>query len=136
MQGPRMADRKGAKAGHGRPDGTAVVEALGDPVDRAIATCLADRARPVKEIAEACDLSEATAYRHVNRLVDEGILFLARSGITEEGKRVDLYRCAVNRLLVTVTPDGLDVHVELAEDAADRLRRVWMDIRTEPEDEP
>lgn len=111
------------------PDEEAVVEALGDAANRCILAACAQQARPVKEIAEGCDLALATAYRHVNDLAADGLLFLERSAISAEGKRVDLYRAAVRRVEIAFGPGGTEVRYELVEDAADRLRRVWMDIK-------
>lgn len=111
------------------PNEEAVADAVGDAVNRCILAAVSDEARPVKEVAEACDLALATAYRHVNDLAEKGLLFLERSAISAEGKRVDLYRAAVRRVELTFRPDGAEVRYELVEDAADRLRRVWMDIK-------
>lgn len=134
--GAEDADDPGADEPPGRyrpPDEQAVADALGDPVNRCILAACVEQARPVKDIAEACDLSLATAYRHVNALTEEGLLFLDRSAISEEGKRVDLYRAAVRRVEIAFGPDGAEVRYDLAEDAAGRLRRVWMDIKEQRE---
>lgn len=131
-----MPDPRDERTGrYRRPDEDAVVEALGDPVDRGILALLADKARPVKAIAEALDLSQPTAYRRINRLADDGVVYLERSGITEDGKRVDLYRSAIRTVHVTVTSDGLEVRFRLREDAADRLHRVWMDLKEHDDQE-
>jgi DNA-binding Lrp family transcriptional regulator len=89
--------------------GAELLDHLGDDVSRSILACCAAAARSVGELAEQCDVSEATIYRRLNRLLDAGLL--------DEDTRIDAtavsggkeYTTAVERVEVTLGDDGVDV---------------------------
>lgn len=90
----------------------AVLDHLGDDVSRSILGACAADARSVGELAELCDVSEATIYRRLNRLMAAGLL--------DEHTRIDStavsggkeYTTAVERIDVSLGPEGIEVHTD------------------------
>lgn len=90
-------------------DAMDVLDHLGDEVSRTIlAACSAD-ARSVGELATLCEVSEATIYRRLNRLMNAGIL--------EERTRIDTrtvsggkeYTTTVSNVDVAFDENGISV---------------------------
>lgn len=111
------------------PTDDAVAEALGDAASRSILAACMERPRSVRDIVDITGLATATAYRHVHNLEDAGLLVVARSAISEQGKRYDLYRSTVRTARLEIGPDGVQVSWDLDESVEDRLVRMWNDMR-------
>lgn len=90
----------------------AVLDHLGDDVSRSVLAACASDARSVGELAELCDVSEATIYRRLNRLMSAGLL--------DEHTRIDSravsggkeYTTAVERIDVSLGSDGIEVRTD------------------------
>lgn len=106
-----------------------MLQAFSDPTSRRILAACVARARSVKEISEETDIPLASAYRHVNDLVAQGILFRSRSAISDEGRRYDLYRSRIRRATLEMTPEGVAVNWEVNEEVEERLERLWKELR-------
>lgn len=114
-----------------------VAAALSDEYERRILAVCVAQPKSVKEIERETQLPPATLYRHVNRLLRGGLLFIERSALTEDGKRYDLYRCGIRRARLEFDADGIRCTWEPVEGAAQKLARVWSSLRTKPPaDEP
>lgn len=102
-----------------------VEDAVSDPTDRYILAACIDRARPVQEIAEWAGLPRTTAYRHINELEDQQLLFVERSAMTEDGKTYDLYRSRLRNASIRVEAREVVVEWETVEAIEDRVKRMW-----------
>lgn len=109
-------------------DRATLFEALDNETARAILVDAAEEPRSARELADRTGTSHTTVYRWLERLEAHGLL--------EEGLRIDMdgnhhkvYQSAVERLEIDVRADGLAVRVERREGAADRLTRIWEEIR-------
>lgn len=106
-----------------------VLEALSDDSARQVIAACATDARSVKEISEVADIPLASTYRHVRSLVDSGILVRARSAISEDGKRFDLFRSRIHDASLSLTPDGIEVRWGVNDDVEERIERLRKDMR-------
>lgn len=107
----------------------ALVEALGDPYARRILATLVKRPRAVKDISQETQLPLPTTYRHVNRLVEQGLVVIERSALTEDGKRFELYRSRIKAARIEMDGAGERVTWEANEPVEDRLASLWDDLR-------
>lgn len=87
------------------------------------------KAKPVKSIELETELPQATVYRQVHRLVEDGLLAVERSALTEDGKRYELYRSRIQRAKLEVDASGVRMTWELVEEMEERLARVWNSLR-------
>lgn len=116
-----------AKPGPLRPE--AILEALGDGYTRRILATMVKRPRAVKDISQETQLPLPTTYRHVNRLVEQGLVIVERSALTDDGKRFELYRSRVKAARIEMDAAGERITWELNEPVEDRLASLWDDLR-------
>ena len=91
--------------------------------------------RMLKEAKSASDLAYETrtplssVYRRIHELNEAGLLAVERAMITEQGKRLELYRSAVNEvnLKFEMASDLLDLRPN--EDIENKFYRLWSSIR-------
>jgi DNA-binding IclR family transcriptional regulator len=110
-------------------DENKVAAALSDANARRILSVCIKQARSVREIETETAMPQATVYRHVNHLVEEGLLLVERSAITPDGKRYELYRSRLRRARVEVDAAGVRVYWEPVEEIEERLARIWTSLR-------
>lgn len=106
-----------------------VAESLADPYARRVLAVCVRQARPVKDIAHETGLPLPTAYRHVNRLEEAGLLVVERSAMTPDGKRYELYRSRVKSARIEMDPSGERVTWEPNEATEERLANMWDSLR-------
>lgn len=106
-----------------------VADALTDPYARRVLAVCVKQARPVKDIARETGLALPTAYRHVNKLEETGLLVTERSAMTPDGKKYDLYRSRVKSARLEVDAAGERVTWEPNEATEDRLANMWDSLR-------
>jgi DNA-binding IclR family transcriptional regulator len=99
-----------------------------DPARRILSVCI-DEAKPVREISEETGLAQATAYRHVNQLVEDGLLVDARSAMTPEGSRYELYRSRIEEAALEVDREGVTVTWTPLREVEERIRDMWDHMR-------
>lgn len=112
-----------------------VSEALADAYSRRVLAACVRKARAVKEISQETGLPLPTTYRHVNRLVEAGLLVVERSALTEDGKRYDLYRSRIRAARIELDSGGERVMWELNEPVEARLMGLWDTLRREAKPE-
>lgn len=109
-----IMSREGAEEAEERERGTGVVdrkvELVASESVRAIARILSDdycrrilaaaqaQPRSVEEMSRENSIPLSTCYRRVSGMVDEGVIVVERTVVTQEGKRCDLYRSAFRSL--------------------------------------
>lgn len=106
-----------------------VERALTRPQERRILSVCIRKGRPVRDIAEETGLPLASTYRHVNRLVEDGVLVVERSALTADGKAYDIYRSRVKAARLELTPDAVHVSWDVNEPLEDRLMSIWERLR-------
>lgn len=106
-----------------------VAESLADPYARRVLAVCVKQARAVKDIAHETGLALPTAYRHVNKLEEHGLLIIERSAMTPDGKKYDLYRSRVKSARIEMDGVGERVSWEPNEATEDRLANMWDSLR-------
>lgn len=112
----------------GDPDPTDVLDVVGDDHAREILAHASREAMSVEELSDACDTSERTVYRRLERLetlewIEEHV------EIDPDGHHRSVYETALKTVVVELDDGEYDVRIELREDAADRFAHIWRDMR-------
>lgn len=106
-----------------------VVAALSDDYSRRVLAACVRLSKPVKDISAETRLPLPTAYRHVNDLVEKGLLVVERSAMTEDGKRYELYRSRIRSARLEFDASGSRVVWEPNGPVEERLARMWASLR-------
>ena len=91
-----------------------------------------EEARSAKELSEELDIPIATSYRRINALNEANLLEQTDSFITDERKRMDVYRRNVERFVVEFSEDGPSVVIEERTEIKNKLDDVWRTL-SDPE---
>lgn len=84
-----------------------------------------DSPMSASEVAETCRLPRSTVYRHLEQMVDAGLIDKcgSRDGVT-------LYCVRFDEVVVSYESDGLDVSVNAESlSASDQLSKLWADVQ-------
>jgi len=108
----------------------ALIRALADDYSRKILLGTLEKARSVEELSQSLEIPISTAYRRVNELKEVGLLKVEKTIITNEGKKFELYRGAFRGINMQLEKGEIVVDVELNEDVAMRLSRLWTSMRS------
>lgn len=84
-----------------------------------------DEARSAKELSERLDIPIATSYRRINALNEANLLEQTDSVLTDERKRMDIYRRNVERFVVEFSESGPTVDIEERAEIKNKLDDVW-----------
>lgn len=103
--------------------------AVSDDASRRILAACMHHPLPVREISEVTSIPMATTYRHVNDLTERGLLVVARSAISPDGKRYDLYRSRLTRATIQVTQNGVEISWDTEPSVEERLMDMWQHMR-------
>jgi len=107
----------------------ALIRALADDYSRKILLNTVDQARSVEEMSHSLQIPISTTYRRVNEMREEGIITVEKTIITEDGKKFELYRSSFKGINLQLEKGEIVVDVELNEDIATRLSRLWSAMR-------
>jgi predicted transcriptional regulator len=107
----------------------AIIRALADEYSRKIILGTLTRARAVEELSQSENIPISTAYRRVNELKEMGILTVEKTILTDEGKKFELYRSSFRGIHMDMSQGEIILHVDLNEDVATRLTRLWAALR-------
>lgn len=106
-----------------------VVAALNsEPARRILSHCV-HRALSVKELSDKTGIPLPSTYRHVNGLVEDGLLYVERSAMTADGKPYDLYRSTLKSCRIEMDADGVRVGWTLNSSLDERLQHMWQSLR-------
>lgn len=86
------------------------LDALDDPDCRRILAATDDEALSASEIAETCSLALSTTYRKLDSLTETGLLS-EQLRVSRSGNHTSEYRRAVDDVTVSVSPEGVRLHV-------------------------
>lgn len=109
----------------------AVAAALADTYARKVLAACVRSPRAVKDISQQTGLPLPTAYRHVNRLVEAGLLVVERSALTPDGKRYELYRSRIRSARIELDANGERATWEPNEPVEERLASLWGTLRSQ-----
>lgn len=86
--------------------------------------------RSADELVEFVEASPSTVYRHIETLVDQGLL-TERLQLDRQGNHYHVYQTAIKRVEARLEDETIETHIERREDGVDRFVRLWEDIRGE-----
>lgn|SRR5487761_251069 len=107
----------------------ALIKSLADEYCRKIILGTIKKAQSVEELSHSENIPISTTYRRVNEMKDVGILTVEKTVLTEEGKKFELYRSAFKAIHMDLNQAEILIDVELNEDVATRLSRLWASMR-------
>ncbi|MCI4358615.1 MAG: winged helix-turn-helix domain-containing protein [Thermoplasmata archaeon] len=107
----------------------AILQALGDPLSRQILLLLADAPKAARELLHVVSVPQSTLYRRLGELKDMGLLDVQRSIITEDGKKMELYRSLLEEVVIHLRGQTLEVRPRRRDLAAARLADLWGEVR-------
>lgn len=90
-----------------------LLDLLGNDLNRRIIALTSEEERPADDIAERCDASLPTVYRHVDDLRSADLL-LERTEFDSNGNHFKNYRTSLESLTVTLADGDLQVTVDSA----------------------
>lgn len=105
----------------------AVLLALGNEYNAAILGA-ADEARSAQALSDELDIPIATCYRRIEELEEADLLEHEGRVLSEDRRRVSVYRRAVDRVVVDFEGSGYDVSVEERASVANKLDEVWRSL--------
>lgn len=108
----------------------ALLRALADDYSRKILLVTLRVARSVEELSQTENIPISTAYRRVNEMTQNGLLAVEKTILTDDGKKFELYRSAFRTIHVGLEQGEINLDVELNEDIATRLSRLWASMRS------
>ncbi|MEM4780614.1 MAG: helix-turn-helix domain-containing protein [Halalkalicoccus sp.] len=106
-----------------------VLHALGNEYNAAILGA-ADEARSAQALSEELDIPIATCYRRIEELEEADLLEHEGRILSEERRRVSVYRRAVERVTVNFESEHYSVTVEDRADVKNKLDDVWRSLST------
>jgi DNA-binding transcriptional ArsR family regulator len=107
-----------------------LLDALGDPDCRRIVREL-DDPMTAKELMDACDLSQTTTYRKLDRLSDTSLV-AADTELRADGHHTTRYERVVEGVFVDLTDDDHEVTLVDDEESPDEsLARLWSRVGEE-----
>lgn len=81
------------------------------------------------EISRLCDIPLTTAYRRIKDLIGMGLLEVTQSGRTQDGHWYELYRSMVKKVDIRFGEGALEIDLDFREGKADKLARVWSELK-------
>lgn len=109
-------------------DSTEVYSLLDDEYARRILVATYEETRSASALSEACDASEATVYRRLDRLREQDLVEGVQRVDPEEGPR-EVYAARLDRVAIDLTGEGFDIEIDYIEEtAADRLTRLYEEL--------
>ena len=111
--GTTETDAANVEGGEGATDASeALLDLLGDEYTRAVLEAVRERPRSGAAVAEATDVSKATAFRRLNDLVEFGIVETQQCLDTDDGHHHKQYRAVIDTFSVTFEKNGIEITIE------------------------
>ena len=108
-------------------DGTDVLAVLGDECAQQILVAVRDTPLSTKEITDRCDVSSATVYRRINRLLNHGLL-RDRVAFSSDSNQQKVYEPTFEQMDVVLNSDGFDVKTYAQSNEAVLLLRLLTEL--------
>jgi len=87
-----------------------------------------DDARSAQELSDRLDVPIATCYRRIEELTDAGLLRLEDSVLSEDHRRVDVYRRDVKEVRVVFGDDDYRVDLERRTQVKNKIDDAWQTL--------
>ena len=92
---------------------TKIFEAYGDPVKKNILEVLRNHPKSIPEAIDATKLPQASTYRRVKELIQDGLLTMVGHTQASDGRKVNEYKTTLNRAIFDIQDKGLIVSISL-----------------------
>ena len=103
----------------------AILEAISDKEMVKILDCATIRPKSVNAVIKETGISHSTAYRKINWMLEQGLLYVEKIEITEDGKKFSLFKSTLKSINVRYDQGKMNVQVEynidVLEKTAERL---------------
>ena len=111
----------------------AILNALLDDYSRKILDSTIDKAKSITEIIREQDIPMTSTYRRVKLLMDNKLIKVERSMVTEDGKRYYLYLSSIKNASIKYNEGELIVEItpNIKELPEDKLLRSFTNIKQE-----
>ena len=111
----------------------AILNALLDDYSRKILDSTIDKSKSITEIIREQDIPMTSTYRRVKLLMDNKLIKVERSMVTEDGKRYYLYLSSIKNASITYNEGELIVEItpNIKELPEDKLLRSFTNIKQE-----
>ncbi|MFC6615153.1 winged helix-turn-helix domain-containing protein [Halopenitus salinus] len=106
--------------------GDDLIEVLGNKYNTDILAA-ADDPKSAQELSDELDVPIATCYRRIDELQEADLLELHDRPLSEDRRRINVYRRRVERVSVEFA-DGVDVDLEERSAVTNRLDEVWRNL--------
>jgi len=110
-------------------DPVSVLDCLGDEYSVRILSALTDREMSAKALSEELDIPIATVYRRIETLDDAGLIEYEGKALTQDDKRVKVYRSYIDELRVSFEPDEPKVEMTKYSEARRSIDEAWKRIQ-------
>ncbi|MDY7082826.1 MAG: helix-turn-helix domain-containing protein [Halobacteria archaeon] len=107
------------------------IESLGDEYSIRILSETLETERSAKEISRRLDIPIATVYRRIDNLVEAGFLEYEGKALTQEGKRVKVYRSYVDQIKIFFESNEPRVEIQKYSDPQKTIDQAWRNIKNE-----
>jgi predicted transcriptional regulator len=105
-----------------------VYSLLDDEYARRILVETYEETRTASALSEACDASEATVYRRLERLRQQDLVESVQQVDPQRGPQ-EVYAARLDNVSIDLTADGFEIEVTYVDEtAADRLTRLYEEL--------
>ena len=84
--------------------------------------------RSAQDLSEALDVPIATCYRRIEELTDAELLQLHDRPLSDQHRRINVYRRSVDEVTVQFDEDNASVYVEQRSEVKNKLDDVWRSL--------
>lgn len=103
-----------------------IIQVLGNKYNADILSA-ASEPKSAQELSDELDVPIATCYRRINELTESDLLELHDRPLSDEHRRIKVYRRNVEAVHVTFD-EGLDIELEERSEVKNKLDEVWRTI--------
>ena len=110
---------------------TAIAHALIDEYSRKIHNSTMENSKSVMDIMREQEIPMTSAYRRIKSLLDNRLIKVEKSLVTDDGKRYYLYRSAIKSVIINYI-DGtlsLDITPNIVDRPEDKLMQTFKNIK-------
>jgi len=107
---------------------TRLLGVLADETARTILSCVADGPQSAKELRVACEASQKTIYRRLDRLQDHDLV-IEQQRLDPDGHHYSVYSASLERVVIELEDGDVSVDVFLREDPADQFTKLFEELR-------
>jgi predicted transcriptional regulator len=105
-------------------DGTEMLRVLGNEYNPQILS-FAREPRSAQELSDELDVPIATCYRRIEELTDANLLEHHDRVLSDERRRVNVYRRNIEEVVVNFSDGGVSVDIEERRQVTNRLDEAW-----------